>query len=389
MQVYADFHVHVGWAGHQPIKITASRKMTLPGIIEAAQRKGLKLVAIADAGCQPVLKEIEAKVASGEWREQPRGGFITRGGILAIAGCELETEEGVHVLSLLPGVKELKAFSEFWWPLVTNPTISTQRVRARAVELMKRTQENQGLFGFAHAFTPHKGVYGCWLSRLSEGLGPEADKIDFLELGLSADSEMALGINECARYSFLSNSDAHSLATVAREYNLLEVKDLDFAEIKMAVAGVRGRRIEMNFGLPPALGKYHRTFCPKCGYTAFGDEPADRCLHCGYEQVILGVWDRIRLISDRVPATNTNYAYRVGLIMLPGIGQKTAEKLISFFGNELEVLETAKLEDIERVAGCRTAEIIDELRQGRYRIKPGGGGHYGQICWDNGGADDR
>ena len=64
--------------------------------------------------------------------------------------------------------------------------------------------------------------------------------------------------------TFLTNSDAHSLPKIAREYNKMEVEDISFKEIVKALKNEDGRRIVANYGLDPKLGKYHRTYCDDC-----------------------------------------------------------------------------------------------------------------------------
>ena len=58
---------------------------------------------------------------------------------------------------------------------------------------------------------------------------------------------------------FLTNSDAHSLGKIGREYNELQVAAPSFDEFRMALQGEAGRSIAANYGLNPRLGKYHRT----------------------------------------------------------------------------------------------------------------------------------
>lgn len=71
----------------------------------------------------------------------------------------------------------------------------------------------------AHAFTPHKSFYGNCTSRLERIFKEEFNKIFAIELGLSADTELADQISELETRTFVTNSDAHSLPKIAREYN--------------------------------------------------------------------------------------------------------------------------------------------------------------------------
>ena len=55
-------------------------------------------------------------------------------------------------------------------------------------------------------------------------------KISAIELGLSADSQMAGMLSELDGKSFTSNSDAHSLIKMGREYNVMRLGALNFQE---------------------------------------------------------------------------------------------------------------------------------------------------------------
>ena len=54
------------------------------------------------------------------------------------------------------------------------------------------------------------------------------DRIPAIELGLSSDTFLADEISELEDKTFLTNSDAHSLPKIAREYNKLSVEDISF-----------------------------------------------------------------------------------------------------------------------------------------------------------------
>lgn len=94
-------------------------------------------------------------------------------------------------------------------------------------------KELQGLFIPAHIFTPFKSLYGKGVKKsLSEVFDPA--QIDAVELGLSSDTDMVRNIEEIKSYPFLTNSDAHSLEKIAREYNALQLKEATFKEFEKA-----------------------------------------------------------------------------------------------------------------------------------------------------------
>ena len=53
-----------------------------------------------------------------------------------------------------------------------------------------------------------------------------------MNFGLSADTEYADRIRELANKKFLTNSDAHSLPKIAREYNTFEMENISFKSFK-------------------------------------------------------------------------------------------------------------------------------------------------------------
>ena len=92
----------------------------------------------------------------------------------------------------------------------------------------------------------------------------ELDKIPAIELGLSSDTFLADKISELETKSFLTNSDAHSLPKIAREYNRIQVEGISFKDFLKALKREDGRKILANYGMDPKLGKYHRTYCETC-----------------------------------------------------------------------------------------------------------------------------
>ncbi len=384
LNLCADLHIHIGQAEGRAVKITASRQLDLRTILfQDAPRKGLDVVGVVDAGTLPVSRELEQMIQSGEMVELKGGGFLARNGVLLIAGCELESIEGVHWIIFLPHLKNLQEYQRFMRSRVHNQQLSTQKTRINARELVNLSCMLDGILCPAHAFTPHKGIYGCWAERIETALEKDSKQIRVIELGLSADTELAACIQETRQFAFLSNSDAHSSANIGREYNLLRMKSKDFKEFRYCLENTQGRRIMANFGLDPRLGKYHRSYCPVCSTVASEPPPVFKCSKCGSDKIIMGVYDRIASIQDREqpshPVSRPPYYYRVPVNQLPGIGPKMYQKLLAFFDNEIMLAESALEQDIARVAGNKTASIIIKMRTGRLTIIPGGGGHYGKI----------
>lgn len=262
-------------------------------------------------------------------------------------------------------------------------TLSTQKADASVLELINLSFLLDGIFCPAHAFTPHRGAYGMWTDSLTRELGRDLNQIKALELGLSADAHMADMIAETRDFTFLSNSDAHSSGNVGREYNLFRMEQMNFEELRYCLENKEGRRLMANYGMDPLLGKYHRSYCPQCSTIANQPAPVFTCGNCGYDKVIMGVYDRIVAIRDyeepRHPVGRSPYFYRVPLKELPGVGEKTLQKLRTAFANEIDLVEKANINDIEKLVGQEIAAMIHQMRVARLEIKPGGGGRYGTV----------
>ncbi len=390
---YADLHVHIGRTGAgRPVKITAARDLTFENIAkECATRKGIDIAGVVDCGSPAVVHDIEALVESGEMVELPDGGLRYREATTIILGCELETVEddgsASHHVSYFAGREQLEVFVGFLRRLVTNLDLSSQRCRVPARELLRMAEAAGGVFVPAHAFTPHKSPYGTCVRRLAEMFGEGSlAQLAALELGLSADSHLADRIAELADLTFLSNSDAHSLPRIAREYNVLLLGAPSFQEVLWALRREKGRKVLANYGLDPRLGKYHRTFCLGCEQIAAEPPPVLYCPVCGDDRIVKGVLDRIAEIADspepRPPEHRPPYRYQVPLQFLPGIGAVALGKLLNRFGTEMRVLHETDRTELELVVGKRLSDMIVQARQGTLPLLAGGGGRYGKAVAD-------
>ncbi|MEQ8174384.1 MAG: endonuclease Q family protein [Syntrophomonadaceae bacterium] len=382
---FADLHVHIGQAGHQAVKITASRDLQLKTLLyRDAPLKGLDIIGVVDAACTPVEREITELVRQGDLQELAAGGFLARNGVLLITAAEVESTEGVHSIIYMPSLDSIHTYQKYLGSRVKNLSLSTQKAATNIRELINLSILLEGIYCPAHAFTPHKGVYGCCTASLEQLLERDFTCIKVLELGLSSDSDMADLLSECRHFNFLSNSDAHSPANLGREYNLLRMREKNFAELKLCLENREGRKIIANYGMDPLMGKYHRSYCPSCDLIIELPAPVQACPECQSTGLINGVYDRIIEIKNyeepHHPLFRPIYNYRVPLRQLPGVGAKKYQALLQAFGSEIELLERTEIEKIARVGGSDLARIIQSMRQERLPIKPGGGGRYGKVA---------
>ena len=266
---------------------------------------------------------------------------------------------------------------------IKNITLSTQRSNVSGYELIDIVQKYNGILVPAHIFTPFKSYYGNCVDRLYYVFKEKYSKIFAVELGLSSDTFLADQISELEDKTFVTNSDAHSLPKIAREYNKMLVEDISFKEIVKALKNEDGRKIITNYGLDPKLGKYHRTYCDNCNKVIETKEPVINCPYCGSTKVTFGVFDRIELIKDKKETKSPNnrppYIYQVPLGFIPGVGGKTIEKMLDKYGTEMNILHRLSKDDIEAEFGEKIANSIENARSGNAKVRAGGGGNYGKI----------
>lgn len=391
-EIFADLHVHIGRSENgKPIKITAARSLNFANIArECFERKGIDVVGIIDCASPYVIEDIENFLKSGDAYEIKDGGIIYKDKICIILGSEVETTEiredgrrgSAHNVCYFPTLKDIKGFSKEMSNHIHNITLSTQKSDLSGYELIDIVEKYNGVLIPAHIFTPYKSYYGNCTERIKRIFKEKYDKIFAVELGLSADTYIADEIKELENKNFITNSDAHSLPKIAREYNKLLVDTISFKEIIKAIKMEDGRKIIANYGLDPKLGKYNRSFCEDCNSSIETPPPATVCDKCGGTNITMGVFDRIEVIKDqdsKSPNFRPKYNYQVPLQFIPGVGQKTIEKLLDNFGTEMTILHKISKDDIEAVVGAKQAEIIDGARSGKAHIHAGGGGVYGKV----------
>lgn len=381
---FADLHIHIGrtWNG-KAVKITGSKSLTFTNIIQHARTiKGLDIIGIIDCHSPEVIQEMEALMSEGEIIEAKRGGLLY-GDMLILMGSELEIYDDnckgpIHILAFLPDMARLKEFSQWLSNHLKNIHLSSQRVYVTGLELQKKVKELGGLFIPAHVFTPFKSLFGKGVKQsLTEVFDP--DLIDGIELGLSANTQMADQIGELHRYSYVTNSDAHSLGKIAREYQQIKMKELSFTSFQEALYNQEGQYVEANYGLDPLLGKYHETVCANCHEKVLvSDHP---CEACGHTKFIKGVATRIRELqtSKEGKKGRPPYIHQVPLDFIPGLGPKLFQKLLDHFGTEMSILHHVPEEALHEVVPKRVAELIVSARNGELHFHAGGGGRYGKI----------
>lgn len=369
MDAFADLHLHSRFA-------IASSPSMLPGpILAASARKGISVVGSGDA-----LHE--------EWRRLWEPHLDNPGGIVVVPSGELEDCNRVHHLILM---EDFAGFGELGELLGVKNAKAAWSGRPHfpvgGEEIASAVHRCGGILGPAHAFTPWTAMYASF-DRVSECYG--AEPIDFLELGLSADSSYAAGIPDLYKVPFLTNSDAHSpdVNRFGREFTELAISHRNARSV---ISAVKNGKITMNAGFFPEEGKYNRTACTRCYRHYSPDEAVRLSWRCPSDGGLIkkGVYDRARELSTGPARERPPYLPMIPLgeliAQVLGVSSPRTKKagalygrLVEAFGNEIEVLLHAPAGEISGI-DPRVGGAIDSLRNRRVRLFPGGGGKYGSF----------
>jgi uncharacterized protein (TIGR00375 family) len=381
MHFDADLHIHSKYS-----KAT-SQLMNIPLIAENAKLKGLSIVGTGDI-LNPRWEEELLKYA----QKVDEGTFEYKG-VRFLLTTEVEDAKRVHHVLIFPNLQAVHEMREKLKHYSKDiETEGRPHLSLNGAEIAELANDLEVLIGPSHAFTPWTALYKEYDS-LKECYGNA--KIHFLELGLSADSYLADLIKAHHKLTYLSNSDAHSPHPhrLGREFNRFEIQEPTFEEVRKALLKRSGRKIILNAGLDPRLGKYHLTACSRC-YTKYKLEDAKRlgwrCEKCG-GIIKKGVKDRILELADtkEKPEDRAPYLHLaplaeiIAMVLNKGVETKAIktiwERLLKEFGSEIRVLVDVPIEDIAKTIGEDIAKAIWAFRKEKLLVIPGGGGKYGEI----------
>ena len=378
MIVNADFHIHSCFS------MASSKDMLIKNIAPKSKSKGLGILGTGD-GLHPKWLDIieESTTYQGD-------GIYSADNMDFVITSEIEGKNKIHHLIIIPDIDIARELSDEL-PSKNKNMDGRPKTQLNGAEILDLVRQYDCLIGPAHAFTPWTGMYKSFDSIHD----CYEKKVDFVELGLSADTDMADTVCELKDFTFLSNSDAHSPwpHRLGREFNQIELKDISFSSIKHAI---RHSDIKANYGLVPNLGKYHMTACTKCFRLVEPDVARKNKMKCECGgRIKKGVDYRISEISDFKQAKHPDFrppyihlmplAELISTVYDKGVTTKIVQniwqKLIDNFGNEINVLINAEFKDLNEI-DLKVSKAIKAFRDNTIDIVPGGGGKYGEIKFD-------
>jgi len=418
-----DVDLHI----HSLHSIGVSKVMTIPKLAEGAKAKGLHLIGTGDATQPQWLKHLKKHLMK-------KGEILEHDSVAFVPTVEIEDIESIHHVVLLPSFESVETLRKLLKP--TSPNLNHEwggrpRVNLNGETIAGFVRDAGGMIGPAHAFTPYKAIFReNKHDSLASCYGKETSHIHFLELGLSADSEIADCIPELHRLSYITSSDAHSPNPnkLGREFVRLEMKEPTYDEVSLALKREKSRRPILNVGLDPRLGKYFLSYCSKCRRTLHigrGDGPpsfdnlnvyincrdekdsqrllvdiSKRKVKCPADGKLLrlGVRDRAAAIGvgeSKSPKHRPPYLRIAPLldIIVSALGVKSAssktairlyDNIRESLGTETMVLTSTSIQKISTF-NERVAQMVELYRNGTASYEIGGGGRYGKLLppWES------
>ena len=368
--------------------------MEIETIAQQAGLKGLDIVGTGDIFHPRWFESVRSELVEVEEGTFEHPVHRTR----FVLTVEVEDARRVHHLIFLPSLSTVKSVREVLARKSNDIGADGRaRVNMTAPEIVDIAVEHDCMIGPSHAFTPWTSMYKEFDS-FRECYGDRAPDVKFLELGLSADTDMADRIEELQNITFLSCSDAHSPwpEKLGREFNRFELEEPTYRELVMAIRREGGRRIAMNVGFDPRLGKYHRSACSRCFQQYELHRAAElrwKCEKCG-GWIKKGVWDRVNELATypepKHPPHRPPYLRIAPLAEIIALALRTQDphssevraiwkKLVERFGSEIGALVDGPMEEMEKIAGKRVAAMVKAFRENDLRVVPGGGGRYGHL----------
>lgn len=240
----ADLHMHT------VLSPCGDLEMSPANIVRKASERGIDILGITDHNSTlhaPLIKEL-----------------ASREGIMVLMGAEVTTKEEVHCLCFFENEELLSQFQEYLNQHLPNIPNDTDRFGYQVVvneeeeitdeidcllisglnqgieEIEKKVHALNGLFIPAHINKTVNSV----ISQL--GFLPPDLKVDALEISQHTTKSEFIKKNKYLKnYNFIQSSDAHYIDNIGNAWTNFFMERRSFEEIKMALAGIDGRKIEI------------------------------------------------------------------------------------------------------------------------------------------------
>jgi uncharacterized protein (TIGR00375 family) len=402
MEQVLDLHLHSRFSR------ACSANLTFPNIEQACRRKGLDIIGTADFTHPQWFKEINEQLVEIEHSGLYRLAETTDSQVKFLLSTEValiykqgDKVRRLHLVIHAPNIEAVRQLNQE----LTNRGLNLRSdgrpiLGLTAPELVKICRQINPHFLVypAHIWTPWFSVFGSksGFNRLEECFADQTEFIYAYETGLSSDPPMNWRFSELDNLILLSNSDAHSLANLAREANIIDFPELSYQSFYNILKNRDKQRIISTLEFFPEEGMYHLDGHRQCDFVC---QPAETkklkglCPHCR-RPLTVGVLSRVEELADRPDGYRPDGApsfeklVELDKIIAASLGvrsrnskkvQEIYEQMLQALGNELVILRKTKLEDISQQFGSLLAEAISRVRQGQLTVEPGFDGQYGLV----------
>ena len=405
MRIICDLHLHSRYS------LATSPKLDIRSLAETGSRVGIDLLAAPDFTHPTWRSEMRDELVE----TAPGSGIFSAHGkefmLMSEVSCiwnENRRSRRVHFLIAAPDFDAVDRMCETFQKLQDLETDGRPIFKISARELLAiiRAADHRTEVIPAHVFTPWYGIFGSksGFDSLYECFGDATDEILAVETGLSSDPSMHWSVPDSKVRSIVSFSDAHSIASLGREATLLEVDEMSYDDVILAL---RERNVVETYEFHPEHGKYHLDGHRRCNVRLQPEISMGLngvCPECG-RGMTLGVLHRARSLSDGgfvqavkdddglwrdLKGEHAPYRHLIPLAKLLsytlGVGKASKRvaraytALTDAIGSEFEVLLNADLADIASVLNrSDVANAIVNARRDDVDVDPGYDGVYGSA----------
>jgi hypothetical protein len=240
----ADLHTHT------VLSPCGDLEMSPVNIVKKAKERGIDILGITDHNSTlhaPLIKEL-----------------ADREGIMVLMGAEVTTKEEVHCLCFFEDEEKLSEFqkyldqylpkipndeNKFGYQVVVNEKeeivdeiecLLISGLNQSIEQIERKVHDLEGLFIPAHI----NKMINSIISQL--GFLPPDLNVDALELSHHITKEEFLKKNKyLSKYNFIKSSDAHYVDNIGNVWTNFFMEELNFIEVKRALRGEEGRRVEL------------------------------------------------------------------------------------------------------------------------------------------------
>lgn len=389
----ADLHIHSKYSR------ATSPEMNPDSLSEWAKIKGINLLGTGD-----IMHPEWRTLLKNKLKPSMNGIFEYRGVDFILSGevSLIYSKNGrirkIHILLCFPDFESVEKLSKkisLYGSLEQDgrPTLSCDS--ESFVEMVLSVSPHIMIIP-AHIWTPWFSLFGSnsGFDSIYECFGEYTEKITALETGLSSDPPMNWRVREIDRFSLVSNSDSHSPSRIGREANVFRER-MDYFKLKNVLETKDRENFLFTIEFYPEEGKYHYDGHRKCGVFFHPQETKKMGYICPVceKPLTIGVLHRVENLATRergeYPPVYIPYRNLVPLVEIiseaMNVGKESRVvneeymKMVSYFGNEMEILLNVPVQEIGDKFNLRVAKGIENVRQEKVKRIPGYDGVYGII----------